>query len=305
MFRRRFKGKENRSSAVYSEDEATRNANSKNKRWFKNDLSEFLKEIELKNWDKVRRALESDPALLCGSVEDRIGLSPLTIAVTSYAPVEIIRMMIDSNPASATITDEFGATPLHLACLNGTTPDVVSLLLEQYQGSEEIADNNNYTVLHHAVEHACLLIEKRYSQPQQQGLEASLATFSISSELDDYLEIIKLLCRAAPEMVFCATDSNDLPLDIPQVILLRIEDQQSDMVRKLEEVYQLLKETSIHVYRKRRAIWENSSHQSSLGQSDKKYSNCERSLHSLSSSVVSSSCVSTNVSSLDPSNSLS
>ena len=40
MFRRRFKRKENRSSAVYSEDEATRNANSKNKRWFKNDLSE-------------------------------------------------------------------------------------------------------------------------------------------------------------------------------------------------------------------------------------------------------------------------
>lgn len=264
---------------------ATRNENrfSKSKRWHFEDIFKFIQDQE---WDKVAKILKIDAGSACRLV-DKTGLTPLAVSVASYAPVELIRTMIEAYPDAVLISDGNGATPLHLACLNGTTPSIVVLLLEGHESQiETMVDNHNYTVLHHAVEYVCLLIENRYSYKET---ENSQITYSIASEHDDYLEIVKILCKAGPGMVHrCTTDSGDTPLDIPQVILCRIITKSSRheheiLARRLLEVYHVLKETSIKYYIIQKKNWESS------GFIEQKHiANCEHSLPSADSTLGSS-----------------
>lgn len=216
---------------------------------------DFFKLIEKGKWDKVRRLLRSNTAGYSRLV-DRTGLSALAVSVSSYGPLDIVKTIIEANPESSSLVDQYGASPLHIACLNGTNVDVFRLIME-YDKSQTAGtpDNNNYTVLHHAVEHVCILIENRYfGQDQVMGGSEQ----SIESEHEDYLEIIRTLCQKYPETVHIATNDNgDTPLDIPQIIMMRRNDRSgSHHNKRLMEVYQLLKEASIRVYREKKTKWE-------------------------------------------------
>ena len=224
-------------------------------------IKQIFKFIQDQEWDKVAKILKIDAGSACRLV-DKTGLTPLAaVSASSYAPVELILTMIEAYPDAVLISDDNGATPLHLACLNGTTPGIVDLLLEGHESQiETMVDNRNYTVLHHAVEYVCLLIENRYSYKET---ENSQSTCSIASEHGDYLEIVKILCKAGPGMVHrCTKDSGDTPLDIPQVILYRQRITKSsryeNLARRLLEVYQLLRETSIKYYINQKKNWESS-----------------------------------------------
>lgn len=217
---------------------------------------EFFKLIEKGKWDKVRRLLRSNTAGYSRLV-DRTGLSALAVCVSSYGPLDIVTTIIEANPESTSLLDQYGASPLHIACLNGTNVDVFRLIMEyDKKQTAGTPDDNNYTVLHHAVEHVCMLIENRYFGEDQvmDGSEQS-----IESEHEDYLEIIGALCQKHPENVHIATkDNGDTPLDIPQIILMRRNDRSnSHHCKRLNEVYQLLKEASIRVYRGKKTKWEN------------------------------------------------
>ena len=191
-------------------------------------------------------------------IVDRTGLSTLAVAVSSYAPMDIITTLIEANPVSASLVDQYGASPLHIACLNGTNLETFRLITEHdKEGTAGVPDNNNYTVLHHAVEHVCILIEGRYFG-EDQCMGGSEHT--IESEHQDYLEIIKDLCERYPRTVHIATfDNGDTPLDIPQIMMMKRPCKKNNHYHKrLEEVYRILKEASIRIYRAQKHHWENS-----------------------------------------------
>ena len=214
--------------------------------------------MEKSKWDKVRKLLRSNAAAHSKQV-DQTGLTALAVAVSLYAPLDIIKTIIEACPESTSAVDEFGATPLHLACLNGTNVDVVRLIMAHDDGqSIATPDHKNYTVLHHAVEYICILIENRYFG-EDQVLGGS--EYSIESEHQDYLEIIRIICRKCPQTVHFATkDNGDTPLDIPQIMMMRRRTDptgKNQYHKRLKEVYQLLKEASIRVYRQKKHKWEN------------------------------------------------
>ena len=206
----------------------------------------------------MRKLLKSNAAGY-SKERDRTGLTALAVAVSSYAPLDIIKTIIEASPESTSAVDEFGATPLHLACLNGTNVDVVRLILVHGDGRSVAArDFQNYTVLHHAVEYVCTLIENRYfGEDEVMGG----SDYSIESEKQDYLEIIKLLCEKCPENIHVATaDNGDTPLDIPQIVMAKRGTDptgRNHHIERLTEVYILLKRTSIKVYREKKQKWEN------------------------------------------------
>jgi hypothetical protein len=254
---------------------------------------ELFRLIDKCKWDKVKRFIKSNKNNL-SEIVDPSGLSPLSLAVSSNAPLSIIREIIIADPQGATKTDNFGATPLHLACLNGTTPDIIRLILDSDGGkSARAVDRDDYTVLHHAVEYVCLLIERRYTSKNQMYSSSLESSDSIRSEHEDYLEIIKQLCRTAPEMVNKVTkDSGDTPLDIPQIIMMKNSGARFERDARLAEVYRLLRETSIYVYRTKKKQWEIEGSISRKPESEDTTMACENSLPSLTSSSLASSALS-------------
>lgn len=247
---------------------------------------EFFKLIEKGKWDKVRKLLRSNISGYSRLV-DRTGLSALAVSVSSYGPIDIVKTIIEVNPESASLVDQYGASPLHIACLNGTNLETFRLVMEHdKKGTAGTPDKNNYTVLHHAVEHVCMLIENRYFG-EDQVMGGSMQ--SIESEHEDYLEIIRILCQKYPKNVHIATkDNGDTPLDIPHIILMRRSENKninSPHYIRLMEVYQLLKEASVRVYRERKAIWESEPNKQGSSCSEPKSSPCD---NSAISSLVSS-----------------
>jgi len=253
---------------------------------------ELFRLIDKCKWEKVKRFIKSNKSQLQHMV-DPSGLSPLSLAVSSNAPLSIIRELLMADPQGVSKTDNFGATPLHLACLNGTTPDIIRLIMDSDGGkSAHVVDRDDYTVLHHAVEYVCLMVERRYTSCNNVYSMSNESSDSIRSEHEDYLEIIKLLCRTAPEMVNKVTkDSGDSPLDIPQIIMMKKSGSKCERDTRLKEVYRLLRETSIYEYRTKKKQWEHEG--SSLRESSCCSTVvCENSLPSLTSSSLASSLLS-------------
>lgn len=194
------------------------------------------------------------------NVTECTGLTPLAYAASCNAPTDIIRAILDADPESSTKTDDFSSTAIHLACLNGTTIETVKMILESdNHRSAAILDRNSCSVLHHAVEFACVLIEERYissSHKRSPTRSTRSAEFTIESEHKEYLEIIQLLCDAVPESVHHTEMKGDTPLDIPFVVLMKHVKPPLEFHLRLMEVYEILKKTSIKVYRKQKEEWE-------------------------------------------------
>lgn len=250
-------------------------------------FQEMFRCMEKGKWDKAHKILKANSSAI-RHVVDASGLTPLALAVSYHAPEYFVRDILRADPESPQKVDSFGATPLHLACLNGTTPEIVRIIMDQDNGqSAKAVDRGNCSVLHHAVEYICLLIENRYSS------FADTDTDTITTEHEDYHQIIKLICSRAPQVVHIKTkDGGDTPLDIPNIIMLKPGNNIPQMQERLSEVYQHLKRVSISVYRQRKRLWESASAHSP----DNKAIGCDGSVPSMMSSNASSSAVSRSIS---------
>ena len=63
---------------------------------------------------------------------DASGMLPIHIACQANAPVEVLPLLVDMDPATLQIADHTGALPIHLLCCNGTSEYAsVKYLVEQ------------------------------------------------------------------------------------------------------------------------------------------------------------------------------
>ena len=197
--------------------------------------------IESGSWDKVRKKLNTKNGKKISKMTDGTGLSILGMALGSSAPIDIVELTLNLNPDAALSKDVFGAMPLHLGCLNGISVAVIQMIIDVDGGhSARVPDKDNRTALHHAVEYACLLPNVEDSSVMSLAFEESLET-------------IELLISVAPETVHFTTSRGDAPLDIPQLVKIKRKVNEDS---RLDEIYQLLKATSIDTFRQSKEIWE-------------------------------------------------
>ncbi len=207
--------------------------------------------IQSGDWDKVRKLLNSKMGKEVTYLRDSTNLNILGIALGSRAPLDVAALILNLNPNLVLERDMYGAVPLHIGCLNGISVDVVKLILELDGGqSSHIPDNDNRTALHHAVEFSC----------------KTVSTFDDSSSMsimyEESVEVIEHLLSIAPETVHFVTSRGDCPLDIPHEF--RVKLNLTDDAR-LDEIYYLMKETSIELYRGLKKEWELFGYNTALG----------------------------------------
>lgn len=212
-----------------------------------NDISSLegilmFKLVESGDWDEFRRQLMSRRGKKISNLHDETGLPILSLALGNRAPKDVVELIITLNPKSVFSKDKFGAMPLHIGCLNGISPEMVHKIIEIDGGlSVRTADGDRRTPLHHAVEYACIL-------------PLNICDSSILSiAFEQSMLTIEALVGSSPETVLALNVNNETPLDIPQLVKLK---RNTETDSQLDEVYNLLKETSIELYKKIKAYWE-------------------------------------------------
>jgi hypothetical protein len=85
---------------------------------------------------------------------DKHGRTPLTIAISSNADLEVIAKLLEKSPKAATAPDHLGHLPLHLACAgyDAGQVELVIELLEVFPGAASQESFNGRTPLHSAME---------------------------------------------------------------------------------------------------------------------------------------------------------
>jgi hypothetical protein len=155
------------------------------------------------------------------------------MALGYQAPVVIIQLIIEADNSLASEKDMFGATPLHIACLNGTPHELIEVLLQHNKSLAREPDFDKRVPLHHAVEYAC-----------QSG----------DSE-NTYIDVIRKICKIAPEMVHCMDKSGESPIDLVQFTKSKSKEP-SERYQLLHALYLELRKTSINLYRENKKRWE-------------------------------------------------
>jgi hypothetical protein len=85
---------------------------------------------------------------------DKHGRTPLTIAISSNADLEVIATLLEKSPKAASVNDHLGHLPLHLACAgyDAGQVELVRDLLEAFPGAASRESFNGRTPLHSAME---------------------------------------------------------------------------------------------------------------------------------------------------------
>jgi hypothetical protein len=229
--------------------------------------------IEGGQWSTIRTFLKTalssslspSQLLTCQNQNARLGyllcqaryesnLTCLGLAICHGAPIDILQDMIRIDPSLPTIRDTYGLTVLHLGCLNGAPLRIIEYLLDldkQQQnkyshdsslGLPRILDNDRRSPLHHAVEYACCsimdIVDDEYNYP-----------------VSYYIIALQKICLSAPEMVFVQDYDGITPIDMVQDIKAETK-LDSKAFERLDIIYQVLKVTSIHVYKTNQRRWE-------------------------------------------------
>lgn len=210
--------------------------------------------INKEKWDKILKLLKGKHAREICEGKDPTGLSVLGMSVGSNPPLSIVQQILKTNPSLSLQPDNFGALPIHLACLNGASASVIRYLIQNDNGtSVMIADEDKRIPLHHAVEFSARLDiqENSSSVDLNSDSQSSLSSYS---NFEEDLDIIRELCRAAPELVIYTDKNGDTPLDVAHVIkgLAHTSKQRF----RINKVYAILRDCSIQVYKKKKRGWE-------------------------------------------------
>lgn len=163
------------------------------------------------------------------------------MALGFHAPAEIIEQMIKVDPNMAREKDVFGATSLHVSCLNGAPLYLIEVIIRNYPDLAKVVDSDQRGPLHHAIEFSC----------QSGTIE------------DSYLDVIRLLCDVAPEMVNCIDKSGETPIDLIQFVKSNTNPASQEH-KRLHMLYCYLREVSIQLYRESKKRWELEGHMENL-----------------------------------------
>jgi len=183
-------------------------------------------------WRRLRFVLKRNKFQKMCTRRDSTGVSLLSFALVSRAPLDIFDMILAIDPSQRDSTDDFGATPLHIACLNGAEPQAIKYLTMLNGDLVTTRDIDFRTPLHHAVECICCGTIK----------------------YEEGLEIIQILCDADCNMIHAVDKHCDAPTDIVQ--LARLGLRPVIPADRLDAVYKLLSNISKTIYHKNKKRWE-------------------------------------------------
>ncbi len=238
---------------------------------------DLVRLFENREWDVLRAHLsniEQDDAsysqISDKRPESQSELTYLGIAICYSAPLDIIERIIEIDTSLPTECDEFGLSVLHLGCLNGAHSNVIQFLLTKYGHLAKEVDNDGRSPLHHAVEFACcsVLNDKKCCDGDDDAgsadvkLNAEATGTSLGGDKKSstppkhsYIETLKMLCAAKPEMVFAKDKYDITPVDMVQDEKAFVE-LGSPKHLQLELIYRILQSVSINIYRWRKRQWE-------------------------------------------------
>lgn len=207
----------------------------------RNNIFDLIQNLD---WDAVRELVNGPHAeRICRKTEST-GLSVLGMALGFHAPIDIIQSILGKAPKMSRHFDSFYAVPLHVACLNGSPLEVVKLILEHDNNwSAHQVDEDTRVPLHHAVEFAC-----RPRPTTEEDFD--------SSDANEGLDVIRLLCEIAPEMLRFTDSNEDTPIDIAQIVKSEAPDSQHIDYRRAHKVYLLLKDFSVEMYKREKKEFE-------------------------------------------------
>ena len=193
--------------------------------------------IEEQNWKKLRRHLNSARAARSCKARVDSNLTCLGMALGYQAPVDIIENIIKKDNTLLTERDVYGATALHVACLNGTRCDLIEVLLQYCPSLAQTLDYDMRAPLHHSIEFAC---------------QSEMAE-------EQYLKTVLLLCNNAPGMVHCNDHMGETPIDLVQYTKSKLSPLSPEH-KRLDKLYNILKELSIKIYLELKRGWELEGH---------------------------------------------
>ncbi len=97
---------------------------------------------------------------------------------------------------------------------------------------------------------------KSETKRQQEDVEDQSKTSSSSSS-NNHVKVIERLCEVAPEMVHVQDKEGKTPTDLVQLVKIGIDSEESpEEYEQLERIYEILRDTSIRLYKKNRRQWE-------------------------------------------------
>lgn len=222
-----------------------------------------FKLIHFKQWDEIKTLFRSSAGhSLYQQNKDTHGINKITclsMAVGVGAPLDVISAMVDADPNLATVRDEFGATVLHVGCLNGAGEETVSFILSKYPHLAEAVDCDERNALHHAIEWACLGKNGEKHIHSDDGSSYAIndgsSEVDVKLELQPYLNVIRILCKARPEMVHEKDHFNNTPIDLVQHLKVK-NPPASEEYRQLDLIYQVLDQTRNRFYMEEKRKWE-------------------------------------------------
>jgi len=112
---------------------------------------------ELVEFDVVKNLVDLNPATIAKC--DSMGSLPLHYALRYGASFQMIEYLINGLPQGCVAVDNQGNLPLHLACRQGTDVETVQLLLSQFPDGAQMRDKHGFTPLHVACRHNKLSFE--------------------------------------------------------------------------------------------------------------------------------------------------
>jgi hypothetical protein len=202
------------------------------------ELPYYFDLIQDKLWEKLRTCLRSSDAPEQCKQKDDSNLTCLALSLAQGAPLDIVEQIYNIDPSLLDVCDEFGATALHVGCLNGISVELIQFLLKKNKELAYELDYDQRSALHHAVEYSC-----------------SADVVDSQEKRAIQIDVIQILCGAAPGMVQEADSDGGTPVDLVQIIKAKTR-LNTEKYQYLDQIYQVLKGISINVYRQQKYTWE-------------------------------------------------
>lgn len=146
--------------------------------------------IAQQDWAAVREALSTEEGR--HNVQSELTVPDTDGGVLHFAcrfhpPVDVVASMASHFPGAVRNTDRMGRCPLHIAAKWGAFPEVIKFLIEEYPDAAGFQDAMGKTPLHLA----CESYASKYSSRKNGGRPLK----------DAMVEVVRRLCRAAPDSV--------------------------------------------------------------------------------------------------------
>jgi len=238
-------------------------------------LPYLFKLIRDKQWKKLRRILKSSPREKVESLcqeRDETDLTCLSLALGHQAPLDIVQQIVSIVPSMPALCDDYGANSLHVGCLNGMSLESLEFILREHKNDHLLTslDCDLRSPLHQAVEYISTKIMascdavSSISAANTSNDGTSPGWHQGPPDIDGVsisycVELLKMLCKAAPEMVHAQDFSGATPIDMIQLQKADCMDPLSERCKKLDAVYGVLKSASVELYRRKKETWEQKS----------------------------------------------